>query len=159
MKRYILLAILCLFMAALMAQTGLFDLSFGQSTAEAHAALLEKGFLETDRDDLSVIYENAKIPGLTELEVWDVFDDGTISGWTARYYMTYAPGLVQKMLSELSAMHKGEPERNESTNEWIWDLGSTYRLSMKIPVNDEESLTVDYWDTEEDLYWLDLMGW
>ena len=52
MKRYILLAILCLFMAALMAQTGLFDLSFGQSTAEAHAALLEKGFLETDRDEI-----------------------------------------------------------------------------------------------------------
>ncbi|MDD3563094.1 MAG: hypothetical protein PHR32_05420 [Candidatus Cloacimonetes bacterium] len=158
MKRSILLAMLYLFMAILMAETGLFDLSYGQNLAEAHAALLAKGFLETDRDDLSVSYANAKIPGLIELEVWEVFEDGTISGWTALYKVQDNPGLVQKMLSELSAMHKVEPERNESTNEWIWDLGSTYGLSMKISVNGE-SLTVDYWDTEEDLYWLDMMGW
>lgn len=153
MKRYILVAALYLFMAVLMAETGLFDLNFGQDLAEAHEALLAKGFLETQRDDTSVTYKNAQIPGLIDLEIWDSNDVDTISGWTVHYDIKDNAGLVQKMLADLKAIHENEPVKSDSIfEEWFWDLGYSYEMGMSLS-EDKSMLTIDYVDANDGWHW------
>lgn len=158
MKRYILLVGLYLFIASLMAATGLFDLSYGQDLAEAHTALLAKGFKETERDEMSVAYTNDRIPGLIDLELLDVFDVGTISSWTAHYNVKDNAGLTQKMLSDLKAIHEKEPFPSDSNDRWTWDLGSTYSLNMTLS-EDQATLSVEYVDSDEGWYWEEIFDW
>ncbi|MDD2423884.1 MAG: hypothetical protein PHG34_06715 [Candidatus Cloacimonetes bacterium] len=150
MKRYILLVMLLLFMAALMAETGLFDLSYGQDMADAHTALLAKGFEETKRGAHFVVYDNDQIPGLMDLEIRDIFEDGTVSSWTARYYLPYAPGLVGKMLADLKAYHQMEPELIYP-NTWTWEFGYPNELDMRLSV-DQLWLVIDYTNLDEQGY-------
>ncbi|MCB5266180.1 MAG: hypothetical protein LHW41_08100 [Candidatus Cloacimonetes bacterium] len=153
MKRYILVVGLYLFIAVLMAETGLFDLSYGQDLAEAHAALLAKGFEETGSDDFMIIYINDQIPELIDLEVWDSFDEDTVSSWIVRYNVQDNAGLVQKLLSDLKAIHKKDPIKNDSNfDEWFWDLGDTYEMGMYLS-EDKSTLTIEYIDIDEPFYW------
>ncbi|MCK9584184.1 MAG: hypothetical protein M0R69_04645 [Candidatus Cloacimonetes bacterium] len=160
MKKYILLATLYLFMAALMARvTGLYDLSYAQDMAEAHEALLAKGFEEIENDYAAVIYRNAKIPELIDLELQDTFDVGSISSWTARFNVKDNPGFVQKMLSDLKAIHKKEPAPSApNIEDWFWDLGDTYELGMYLS-EDKSTLTIEYIDIDESWFWGDSSDW
>ncbi|MDD3563096.1 MAG: hypothetical protein PHR32_05430 [Candidatus Cloacimonetes bacterium] len=155
MKRYILLVVLYLFMAALMAQqTGLFDLNYNQSMKAAHAALLAKGFEETGRLILTVTYKNDKIPGLIDLELRDMFEVGLISSWAIRYNVKDNPELISKLRSDLKALHKKELLQSDSNGVWTWDLGSSYGLSM-ILSDDKATLKLEYTDDDE-TNWLEM---
>lgn len=159
MKRYILLAMLYLFIAVLMAETGLFDLSYGQDLAEAHTALLTKGFQETQRDDSPRTYKNDQIPGLIDLQISDTFEVDTVSSWTVHYNVKDNAGLVQKLLSDLKAIHKKEPVQYDSNfDEWFWDLGDTYEMGMYLS-EDRSTLTIEYTDLDESWYWGDASDW
>ncbi|MDD3563097.1 MAG: hypothetical protein PHR32_05435 [Candidatus Cloacimonetes bacterium] len=148
MKKYIILAALCLFMAVLMAQTGLYDLSYAQDMAEAHKALLAKGFQESNRNDLSVTYTNDQIPGLIYLEIRDVLDTKTISSWTVRFDVEDNAGMIQKLIADLTAIHKKEPVTSDFDDRWEWDLGSTYGVNMLL-YEEQSTLSVNYTNANE----------
>lgn len=156
MKRYIVLALLLMVLAVLAAKPGLFDLSFDESMADAHQNLLAKGFQETDRNDLSVRYKNDHIPGFVVLEIRDIFDDGHISSWTVRYDANVA-GLVEKIVSDLTAIHALTPIYNVSNEAWTWELDYPYGLSAKV-FDDESRLVIEYMNDEEYSYW-ELFDW
>lgn len=147
MKKYILLASLFLFMAVLAAETGLFDLSYGQSLAEAHKALLAKGFQETKRNSLYVSYKNDQIPGLIVLEISDTFGEESISSWTVKYDMNVA-GILEKMLSDLATIHKAEPYYDNIFGMWTWEMDSPYGLSAALS-KDQSRLTIEYTNSDE----------
>lgn len=158
MKRYILLAILCLFMAALMAQTGLFDLSFGQSTAEAHTALLAKGFKETERGFMYVDYKNDQVPELSILGVYDHTDEGTISDWSAYYKVLDNPKLIDKILADITAIHKKEPDSTSVQDEWTWKLDAPYGLHVSLS-EDRAILKIEYTTNQDESETMDWLGW
>jgi hypothetical protein len=134
---------LFLFMAALMAETGLFDLSYGQDMAEAHTALLAKGFQETQRTAGSVSYTNSKIPGLTSLEVKDYFHHGTVSEWTAIYNVQDKAKLTEKIISDLTAIHGKESAQIYLTHEWWWMMADPYAIYVTLS-DDLSTMTVAY---------------
>ncbi|MCB5272045.1 MAG: hypothetical protein LHW56_09405 [Candidatus Cloacimonetes bacterium] len=159
MKRYILLAMLCLGMAFLMAETGLFDLSYGQNMAEAHKALLAKGFQETQRNAKSVSYINSKIPGLNTLEVMDYFQNGTVSEWTARYDVKDKAKLAQELISDLTAIHGKESTQIYLTHNRWWKLANPYALQVRFS-DDLSILTIEYQnDTVAQDKVANLKGW
>ena len=158
MKRYILLAALCLFMAALMAEPGLFELSFGQNLEEAHAALLVKGFHETERGFMYVDYKNDKIPELSILAVYDHTNKGTISDWSVYYEVQDNPKLIEKILSDLTVIHKKEPDSTSVQNEWICKMNAPSGLRVSLS-EDRAILKVEYSSDQDELEAMDWMGW
>lgn len=158
MKRYILLVMLYLFMAALMAETALFDLSFGQSTAEAHTALLAKGFHETERGFMYVDYKNDQIPELSILGVYDHTNSGTISDWSAYYKALDNPKLIEKILADLTAIHKKEPDSRSAQDEWTWKMNAPYGLRVSLS-KDGAILKVEYSTDQDELEAMEWFGW
>lgn len=158
MKRQILIIALSLLIAVLAAQTGLFDLSFDQSTQQADKALLAKGFQETARGFMYVIYKNDQIPELERIIVYDHSNNGTISDWSIYYKVKDNPKLIDKILSDLTAIHKAEPKSISALNKWMWVIPDRYLLSASLS-EDKSILVVEYTtdqDVKEMLEWLDM---
>ena len=150
MKKSLILVLLSLLATAIFAQTGLFDLSFKQDIKEAHKALLAKGFKESDRTAELVKYTNAKMPELIELEVRNLNDDGTISGWTARYMVKDNEALINQLRTQLDTMHETEGYYDDYFEEWVWELANDKAVYMSLS-SDESNLEIQY--TEYDDYW------
>jgi hypothetical protein len=143
MKKSLLFVLFCLLVTTFFAQTGLFDLSYGQDLGEAHKALLAKGFKEVERTDSVVKYTNAKIPELKVLEVRDSNDDGTISGWTARYNVEGNKALVDKLKAQLDTLHDTESYYDDYFEEWVWELANDNAIYFSL-TDDDKTLIIQY---------------
>lgn len=158
MKRHILIIAMSLLIAVLAAETGLFELSFGQSSQEADKALLAKGFQETARGFMYVIYENDQMPELERIVVYDYTNNGTISDWSTEYRVKDNPKLIEKILADLTAIHGVEPQIISSLNEWIWIIQDPYELRASLG-EDKSILQVEYITDQEMKEMMDWFGW
>lgn len=147
-----------LLIAVLAAETGLFELSFGQSSQEADKALLAKGFQETARGFMYVIYENDQMPELERILVYDYTNNGTISDWSTEYRVKDNPKLIEKILADLTAIHGVEPQIISSLNEWIWIIQDPYELRASLG-EDKSILQVEYITDQEMKEMMDWFGW
>lgn len=147
-----------LLIAVLAAETGLFELSFGQSSQEADKALLAKGFQETARGFMYVIYENDQMPELERIVVYDYTNNGTISDWSTEYRVKDNPKLIEKILADLTAIHGVEPQIISSLNEWIWIIQDPYELRASLG-EDKSILQVEYITDQEMKEMMDWFGW
>jgi hypothetical protein len=149
MKKSILMAMFCMLLAVLFAQTdlpaqtGLFGLSFEQDMGAAHKALLAKGFKENERAETAVTYTNAKIPELISLEVRNLNDDGSVSGWTAKYSQKDNLELESKLKKELVFLHDQQPYYDDYFDEWVWELDNDNAIYFSYNVEDS-TLIINY---------------
>ncbi|MDP2172550.1 MAG: hypothetical protein Q8J62_02135 [Candidatus Cloacimonadaceae bacterium] len=123
MKKIMIIAAFCIFIFALSAQTGLFDLSYGMDYRTCMDILEENGFRIYDANDN--IAEFAALDNLYVESIGLVLDpaDDTLAGWYVIYIPQKEENIEDIVLAALVS-HHGEDilYDNESGNAaWVLD--------------------------------------
>ncbi|MDD2229149.1 MAG: hypothetical protein PHY48_07055 [Candidatus Cloacimonetes bacterium] len=153
MKKTFFLLMVSLFAVAAFAQTGMFDLSYGQNIEDAHKALLAKGFKVVEQLAPTTEYSNKSVPNLISLKVRDAEDNGTISGWTIKYQVDGDQDKIDKFVTDLDALQGVTSYYDDWFGEWVWVLDNYNAIYMSLSL-EEVFLTIDYtvYDDSADYY-------
>lgn len=122
MKRIaILLAMLTLFVV-LGAQTGLYELSFGDDSESCQDLMSEKGFyLEYDSGDVQTYYpDDNEFVDSIELE-FDTYDDALI-GWVVYYLPQDDSDIEEDILDILIEWHGDDYDWDDDAEVYVWEL-------------------------------------
>ena len=137
-KIAMLIALLSLFVV-LGAQTGLFEISYGDDSQSCEELLNEKGFyLDSDAGDVQTYYpDDNEFVDSIELQ-FDPYDDALI-GWIVYYMPQDDSDIEQDVVDILVDWHGDEYDWLDDEEVYVWDL--------------EDSHTVEaYWDWGTDLF-------
>lgn len=124
-KIALLIAVFSLF-AALGAQTGLFELSFGDDYESCEYLLDEAGLeLSNDNGDIKtfVAFDNEYVE-FVELQ-FNVYDD-ELEGWTVYYIPQDDFDIEEDILGILEDWHGEDYERYEDEEYYVWELDNNH---------------------------------
>lgn len=141
MKKILSLAAFCIFIFALSAQTGLFDLEYGMTYEECYDELSAKGFEDIDAYDELVEFVNWDNEYVDVIvTVFDPLSD-TLVGWYV-VYMPQAEEDIEEIVIEAIESHNGEVyDYDADSGIRTWDLGGDLGVEA-------------YWDEAGDYYWV-----
>ena len=151
MKQLLVTLILLALAIGLIAQTGLYGISFGQSRDDVQSNLIKTGFKVEESKDTEISFTNPKMEDLTELAV-EFGSEGGVTSWEINFNTKDKPGLVDEVMKQLSDLHGSEPWWDDYFEEWIWDLENDMAVYM---YEGEDYIRVDYdvWDDSYDYWW------
>ncbi|MBM4403255.1 MAG: hypothetical protein FJ042_02530 [Candidatus Cloacimonetes bacterium] len=156
-KRIVILFV-CIFAWALYAQTGLFDLTYGEALSTAKGKLSSAGFVLVDQSSSVVEYtpsEQSKSYNIVDgiILIVNPGSDKTV-GWFIKYNGENTTELDSIVLDALLEMHGENNEYDESTDQLLWNLGGTRSLHVMYTM--ENCLSILYFDSAyEELFSMD----
>lgn len=140
-KIAILIAMLTLFVM-LGAQTGLFELSYGDDSQSCEELMSEKGFyLDYDGGDVQTYYpdDNEYVDSI-ELQ-YDPYDDALI-GWVVYYLPQDEEDIEEEIVDILVDWHGDDYDYYDEDGMYSWELDDNHTVEA-------------YWDWSTDLFCVD----
>jgi len=137
-KIAILIAMLTLFVM-LGAQTGLFELSYGDDSQSCEELMSEKGFyLDYDGGDVQTYYpdDNEYVDSI-ELQ-YDPYDDALI-GWVVYYLPQDEEDIEEEIVDILVDWHGDDYDYYDEDGMYAWELDDNHTVEA-------------YWDWSTDLF-------
>ncbi len=158
MKKVILISLFILSCVMLLAQTGMFNISFGQDYQTAVSSLLKQGFTQTDTTSTSRTFVNSKIPSLAKLQLRDTYSEKKVSGWTMYYRVGGDEAVIKDFKDKLDALHKVTSYYDDYYDEEVWELNDTYAIYF-YTLDYDETLVIEYTELSDDDYYYDDDYW
>jgi len=154
MKKTFLFLLISLFAVAVFAQTGMFDLSYGQNIDDAHKALLTKGFTVAEKTETTTEYSNTKIPHLLSLKISYNKEDQEIIDWIIKYQVNGDQELIDKYIADLDELQDVTSYYDDYTEEYVWELDNYNAIYMSLS-EERAIMTIDYTEYDDYYYYDD----
>ena len=129
MNKIYLILLLVMLSAALTAQTGLFELSFGDSRETALATLEKVNFSITDDSGTKVTLadeDNSLVEGIV-LNFSE--KDSTLVGWTVTYIEQEDEDIESTVIGILGSWHGDDYVWDDDMEEYYWYLDDTHTVA------------------------------
>ncbi len=141
MKRMLLLVLLAISFVAVNAQTGLFEIRYGDTRSESIGLLESKGFVLSEAGETFVILVNESNPAVAYAELRFDADDLLI-GWSIAYNDLEDEYIEDLVIEALESLHG---------DDWDYD----YDLEYYLFVLDENHYVEAGWSYFDSYYWVD----
>ena len=152
MIKRILILVLCLAAYTLSAQTGLFDLTYGESISSSKDKMEANSFTMIDQRDSVVEYvpdsESPSYKYVDGIILIVVPQTQKLAGWFIKYNGENSTDVDKVVLDALVEMHGDDSEYDEDTDQLMWMLGGTRSLHVMYTM--ETSLSVLYFDSKHE---------
>jgi len=136
-------------LSSLLAQTGLYEISYQDDYQPLHDRLIRKGFIRTQLTQNKAIYINHNIPHLLALTLAIIPESKKVGLWSIIYLTGRDPDLVLSIVDELVAIHQEEPTYNEPIDEYYWQFNENRSLILSFD-SESKILNLIYYDTEHE---------
>jgi len=150
-----MILVLCLTAYSLIAQTGLFDLTYGEPISNSRSNLTAKRMEIIYQSDTVIEYvpksESASYSYVDGIILVLVPQTQKLAGWFIVYNSENSADVDKVILDALAEMHGYDSEYVEESDQIIWRLGGT--RSLHVMHTTENSLSVLYFDAKyEELF-------
>ncbi|PKN73497.1 MAG: hypothetical protein CVU50_01925 [Candidatus Cloacimonetes bacterium HGW-Cloacimonetes-3] len=145
MKKIIILLFLITCGLGLYAQTGLFNLSYALTFAEADSILNSHGFFAKDSGTDLVRFFPTKNKFIDAVSVFVEPKSKRIIGWFVKYNPENTEDNDQYIIKTISEMHGEKNHYDEDTEQLIWFLSTTRTVHVMYAT--DGGLTVLYYDS------------
>ncbi len=144
MKRTVLIAILLVLTLGLFAQSGFFDLSYGDSYQKAKDTLTkgDSRFVEDENEGGVCTYLSPVEPDIDHLALY--FDDGKLVSWKVYFGGYYDDDIYDFAMQWATDFHEAEGVWDDELYCYRWDFDAT--KSLFIGYNADEWLVAEYYD-------------
>lgn len=151
MNKIALTVLFSIFCLSLVAQTGIYGLSYGQSMEDAEKTLKAAGFTVSERLTDKIIFAAEKIPSLKKLIVNKTSEGNNVYSWFA-YYDTNA--LDEDAAVEMVENINGSYDIYDDYDYvYIWDIGNDKAIYVFENYEDETVIEYSIWDSYYDDWW------
>lgn len=145
MKKIIFLLIIVAISSGLFAQSGLFNLSYGMSLAEADSILARASFQPEGSQKQAVKYYSDINEFVSAILVFLEPNSQRIAGWFIKYNSDNGEDNDHLVIDRISNMHGETNHFEEETQQLIWFLTNTRTLHVMYA--QDGSLTALYYDS------------
>ncbi len=128
MKKIYLTLLLAALLAGLSAQTGLFELSYGDTKEAALANLEDKGF-SVVRDSLETVVVSDGGDLVESIELSFSGEDDTLNGWTVYYIPQDDDDIEEMVVDFIISWHGDDYEYDPDWEMYIWELDEDHSVS------------------------------
>lgn len=127
MLKPIITSALCVLAISLFAQTGLFNLSFGDSFGQAEKQLLSQGLLKKEQADNAALFIPKSSDLLHGLKVYMDPMSSKVVGWLITYKPQTEPDTRVVVTNQLKKLH-GNGKFVRSLGGLAWNIDNTHQI-------------------------------
>lgn len=141
MRKLLLTMIVLVFALALSAQTGLFDLAFGDTSDTCDETLTYNGFEYSHETEEKVIYVPTDNAYVDSIEL--VFNaDDELTSWSVCYLPQEDENIEEMVIDALVSRHGEDYDWDDEWEYYTWYLDDGHTIEAG-------------WDLQYDLFWVD----